>query len=83
MLDETNKKIQDKKPSEYLNSVLERLDNNKDKLKELMKGHYISKSALEYLKDDNFDEFIKEREKQLKEAIMENPMLTPSRWSFR
>lgn len=62
LLDKTNEIIKNKKPSEYLKQA--QLGDNE--FKELMARHYISKSALEYLKDDNYDGFIVEREKAIK-----------------
>jgi len=68
LLDETNKyKISNKKPSQYLRELLEKIDINE--MKEIMKKHFISEKALDYLKNDDFDNFIEEREKEIKKHI--------------
>lgn len=67
LLDETNEQILNKKPSKYLNEI--NLDENE--LKELMKRHFISEKALEYLKKDNYDLFVLEREKIIKNKLID------------
>ncbi len=70
LFDETNNSIKAKKPSEYLDIILsEKLGGNEDRLKRLMKKHFISESALGYLWNDNFDQFINERNTTIKNAI--------------
>jgi hypothetical protein len=72
LLDETNKhRISNKKPSIYLNDMMQRgIVANRDELEKLMEAHFISSAALDCLFDDNFDGFIAEREKTLKEHVL-------------
>jgi len=69
LLDETNSRIKNKRPSEYLQNILERLNNNEKELYTLMESHLISKKALQHMWDDNYDEFIIERENTIKEYL--------------
>jgi hypothetical protein len=72
LLDETNKnEIGSKKPSVYLNEMLESsVVDSREELEELMEGHFISSAALDCLFNDDFDGFIAEREKTLKEHML-------------
>ncbi len=71
LLDETNGKIQNKLPSQYLKIILyEKLNGNEVELQKLMEAHFISSKALDYLWNDNYDAFIKEREKTIKKYII-------------
>ena len=64
--DETNRRdISNLKPSEYYKNMLKKLGSTK-KVQEVMQSHLISHKALEHLKNDNFEDFIKEREKTFK-----------------
>lgn len=71
LLDETNKhKISNKRPSVYLNDIMETgVVANREELEGLMAAHLISSAALDCLFDDDFDSFILEREKAIKEHI--------------
>lgn len=61
LLDTTNKKeIKNRRPSQYLAKMKEKIGSKK--IKEVMKTHLISEKALDYLWDDDFNNFIKERE---------------------
>ncbi|MFW9874945.1 MAG: DUF262 domain-containing protein [Candidatus Thorarchaeota archaeon] len=68
ILDETNQKIQNKKPSIYIDEFIKLL-GNENTLKKFMESHLISKIAFECMKADDFDNFIKEREKTITEYI--------------
>jgi hypothetical protein len=70
IVDETNKKIQNQKPSEYL-AEMERIHGDEETVRELMRGHFISKEGYEYLKNDDFDSFIMEREREIKKQLIE------------
>ena len=72
LLDETNKhKIGNKKPSVYLNEIMgEGVVAYREELEERMEAHFISSAALDCLFEDDFDGFITEREKTLKEHIL-------------
>jgi len=71
LLDETNKKILNKKPSEYLSEMQKRNEFNNDiqKVKAVLHNHFINDKAFEYLQNDDYDNFIKERESAIKEHI--------------
>lgn len=69
ILDETNKTdIQNKRPSTYLEEM-ESIHGSKEKVKELLKDHFITDAAYDCLNNDDFDEFIVEREKEIKKQI--------------
>lgn len=68
ILDETNQKIQNKKPSIYV-AELKKLLGNENTLKKFMESHLISNVAFECMKTDDFDNFIKEREKTITEYV--------------
>lgn len=72
LLDETNKnEIGSKRPSVYLNEMLDSdIVDGREELEELMEGHFISSAALDCLFNDDFDGFIAEREKTLKEHML-------------
>lgn len=68
LLDETNKyKISNKRPSQYLKEMQEKVGVNE--MREILRKHFISQRALDYLWDDDFDNFIEEREKEIKKHI--------------
>jgi hypothetical protein len=71
LLDATNKNaISNKRPSVYLQEMMEQGKvNGRDDLASLMADHLISPTALDYLLDDDFDRFIVEREKTVKQHI--------------
>lgn len=68
LLDETNQKISNKKPSIYLDDMIN-IHTTEDNVKQLLKKHFINKKAYLYLKNNDFDNFIKEREKEIKKYI--------------
>lgn len=63
--DETNGGINNKKPSEYYEIMLKKL-GSAEKVQEMMESHLISPEALEFFKNDDFENFIKERERTFK-----------------
>ena len=67
LYDITNKDINNKKPSVYIKKMQGKMKG--DELEALMAKHFISKLALEYMRDDDYDNFIVEREKTIKEEI--------------
>lgn len=69
LLDETNIKIKNKKPSQYVKDMIEK-HGSENKVKEIFKNHLITAKAYEYMKEDNFDDFIIEREKAIKQYII-------------
>ena len=72
LLDSTNIKINNQKPSIYVKLILEeKFGGDEKRLEEMMSHHFISKRALEYLREDNYDYFVSEREKTLKDAVSE------------
>lgn len=68
LYDETNQQINAKKPSEYLEEMRNKA-GSEDKVKRLLEKHLINENAYEFMKRDNFDKFIEEREKTIKEEI--------------
>jgi len=69
LLDETNNKINNKKPSQYIVELMDKY-GNEDGVKTILKGHLITEKAFEYMKEDHFDDFVIEREKAIKEHII-------------
>ncbi|MCX2819674.1 DUF262 domain-containing protein [Haladaptatus sp. F3-133] len=68
ILDKTNNKIKNRKPSEYLERMEER-NGGEQEVKELLENHLISETAYRHLKNNNFDDFVLQRERDLKEEI--------------
>jgi len=69
LLDETNIKIRNKKPSQYIKDMVKK-HGSENKAKEIFKNHLITEKAYEYMKEDDFDNFIIEREKAIKKHII-------------
>jgi len=69
LLDETDIKIRNKRPSQYLSLMIERY-NKEAEAREILRRHFINEAAFEHLKVDNFDSFIEEREKAIKDHII-------------
>ena len=70
LLDETNKSIGNKKPSQYIQELVDKYNGNVQRVKLLFEEHFINEKAFEYMKDDDFDNFVLEREKTLKHHII-------------
>ncbi len=68
LLDETNNRIKNKKPSQYIAEMLKKYGNEK-KVKSILQEHLISGKAFEYMKEDDFDNFIVERENTIRQHI--------------
>lgn len=60
LYDETNQKIKSSCPKEYYKKIKEKVGDDK-KIEEIMESHLISPAALKYMKENDFDNFIKER----------------------
>lgn len=75
LLDETNKKISSRRPSQYIENMVEKY-GNEEKVKSIFRKHLVNEKAYEYLKNNNFDEFILERERSIKKHIIEKLKLT-------
>ncbi len=69
LFDQTNIKISNKKPSVYVKEMQDKMGGDYSRLEDLMAKHFISKLGLEYMRDDDYDNFIKERETTIKEGI--------------
>jgi len=71
LLDETNKhRISNKKPSTYLTEMIDKgVVENDSELEGLMADHFISPAAIERMLEDDFDGFIREREKTMTKHI--------------
>lgn len=69
ILDETNNaEIQNKRPSTYLEEM-ESIHGGERQAKELLRNHFITDAAYDYLKNDDFDSFIVERETEIKRQL--------------
>lgn len=69
LLDETNQSINNRRPSEYFDEILNKFQDM-DAVLEMLEGHFINKTALGYLMDDDYDRFITERERSIKKFII-------------
>jgi len=69
LLDETNRKILNKKPSEYLAIMVTKYPGE-EAMKSALSKHMINDLAFECMKVDDFDGFIQERERVIKEHII-------------
>ena len=70
IIDETNNKIKNKKPSEYLKEVQKKFKSEK-KVKEILKTHLISDKAYECMKKNDFGGFLEARKRTLIQKIKE------------
>ena len=69
LLDETNVRIKNKKPSQYIDEMLH-INGDESKVSSILESHFISHQAFEHMKNDDFDNFILEREKAIKNHII-------------
>ena len=69
LLDNTNMKIKNRQPSQYIKDMIEK-HGSENKVKEIFERHLITGKAYEYMKEDDFDNFIIEREKAIKKHII-------------
>jgi hypothetical protein len=69
LFDETNSRIWNKRPSQYMAEMIDKY-KSEDKVKSILKGHLITEKAFEYMKENDFDNFVLEREKAIKEHIV-------------
>lgn len=69
LLDETNNRIKSKRSSQYILEIIDKYGNISE-VKSILKEHLISDKAYQLMKDDDFDNFIIEREKLIKEHII-------------
>ena len=69
LLDGTNKKISNLRPSEYLEDML-RKHGDEATVEEILAGHFITSAAYKYMKQDDFDHFVLEREKAIREHLI-------------
>ncbi len=63
---ETNKHIRDSAPSEYLKEI-EEIGN----LQLILNPHFISQECIEHMKSNNYNEFLRCREKAIKDIILQ------------
>lgn len=68
ILDETNNKIKNSKPSTYLQEMESR-HGGRDGVGKLLRKHFITEKGYEYLRADDFDNFIEEREQEIKRRL--------------
>ena len=69
LLDETNSKIRNKRPSQYIGELIDK-HGTEEKTRSLLRKHLISGNAFRCMKDDDFDNFVVEREKAIKRHIV-------------
>ena len=69
LLDETNNTIKNKKPSQYIAEMTDKYGNEQE-VKSILQGHLITEKAFEYMKEDDFDNFVVEREKAIRQHII-------------
>lgn len=69
LFDETNGKIKNKRPSIYLDEIIKK-HGDEQEVKKILKKHFITESAYTALKNDDFDQFVLEREKAIKEHLI-------------
>lgn len=70
ILDDTNNKIREQKPSEYIEEMIS--IHGADDTKEMLNEHFISDEAFQFLRQDDFDNFIVERENEIKRRVIES-----------
>jgi hypothetical protein len=70
ILDETNNKIKNSKPSDYLEQMESRHEG-REEVRLLLRKHFITEEACQYLQNDDFDGFIREREREIKRQLKE------------
>lgn len=68
LVNETNNKIKNNTPKNYYEDILQKFNNEKE-VEELMKTHLVSGEALKCFKENDFEGFIKERNKIIKEEM--------------
>jgi hypothetical protein len=69
LLDETNKRIRNKKPSEYI-SVMVTKHGGEGSVRDILRGHLIGDEGFSSLKADDFDGFLDAREAAIKEEVL-------------
>lgn len=70
ILDSTNNKIKNSKPSSYLEEM-EARHGGPGEVRQLLEGHFITEAGYEHLRNDDFDSFIQEREREIKQRLKE------------
>ena len=69
IFEKTNRRISNKNPSVYLVEIMTEQKISKERMKERLATHLISSEAFECMLNDDFDGFIKAREKSIKEKL--------------
>lgn len=69
LLDETNGNIKNKRPSQYLAELVTK-HGSEEKVKSILQNHLIGDACFDCLKEDDFDQFIFERERTIKQHIL-------------
>ena len=68
-MDATNKRIKNKRPSEYIRELID-IHGNEQKVQSIFQQHLINERAFQRMKEDDFDSFIIEREKAIKQHLI-------------
>jgi hypothetical protein len=69
LLDETNILIQNQLPSNYLKMMSLKLGDRED-CKKVLDQHFVPQQAMIFMEDNNYDDFIRERENAIKTALI-------------
>lgn len=69
LLDETNNRIKNKSPSQYIEELVGKHGDER-KVRSILQRHFINEKAFEYMKEDHFDNFVIEREKAIKQHMI-------------
>jgi hypothetical protein len=68
LLNETNNRIKNRRPSQYIVDMIEK-HGSEEKVKDILRGHFITDEAYEAMKKDEFDNFIAAREAAMRKHI--------------
>ncbi len=72
----TNKRKKNKLPSEFFKDCLEKHEGDENKLLESLSTHFISHSAYIAIQNDDFDNFLQERQKTIESAVFKKLQIT-------
>lgn len=68
LLNETNNRIKNRRPSQYIVEMIDK-HGSEEKVKDILRGHFITDKAYEAMKKDDFDDFIAARAAVIREHI--------------
>jgi len=82
LLDETNNGIKSKKPSEYMKEMIDKYDSENE-VKSILESHLITERAFDCMMEDNFDNFVIERERAIKQHIISKLGIKKRTWKLK